>query len=1048
MTAVGADGSTPARFGGLLRRLRLERGISLTDLSELVHYSKGYLSKVENDRKPLTPGLARECDRELRTGGLLARLTAERQPGDDSVSSAGEPAERASAHRHRSPGGPPANDPSLPEPGSVVANDPPFPEPGSVLVTGRSGTVRGDRTTAGSEIEPFPAMACLGREAELETLSTHAAAAAAGHFRVVWVGGEAGVGKSTIARALVETAERSGWQTAWGRCPEVDGAPPGWAWIEVMRRLRATGLAPEGGDGVGDHGVEARPPEERPVPDGTAPPEERPVPDRTAPPEEPPVPDHTARPEDAVAAAPFRLARELVRCLSQRAEQEPLLIVLDDVHRAGGETLQVLRHLFAELPEHPVLVVATYRPDEITADLVAARAAMAGTRAGRLDLGGLAEADTARLIHRHSGTMPARRTVQLIASRTGGNPLFVCEFARLIAATGTETTAQSVPDGVREVLRCRLTALPARVLSVLRTAAVIGVEADVDMLLMIEAIGEDAVLDDLETAVRAGLLTEPAPGTVRFSHVLVRDVLYEDIPLLRRNRLHARALEAFTRSRRAGAAVLAHHALAAATVSTARAAALAAADAAHAASALSAHQEAASLLERALQVLDLCGHGSPENSGEPNGQDGLRLDLLCALVSAQGHAGNVLAARASRRRAIEAARRAGTPEGLLRAHTAYDAPALWTVHEYQHMDTTLVEGLEALLATLPARHDRTRCRLLATLAIEVDANDPDRTDQASVEALTIARRLGEPALLCLALNARYIATTLDPDGHAEMERIGQDQIAVATQAGLTGYQAQGHQILFMVELGRNDLERAQWHVDQAVEHATTGQLGLALGVLAMFDALRDLIAGRFDHAERKYAEIAAQLRVVGDPNAHTFDLLVRFCLEHARADSDSGSQARMAALAEQSRPVYERLGDVIAEPYTRLLLAAGRYDQARAVWAPAAPVPRDFYWLLWTVFRAENAIHFNDDTVAATCYEQLIPHAGRLPEIVHGHITLNPVDHTLGQLATALGRRKDATRHYAEAINLAERIGAPHWAARSRHALTRLRLGSGAVRQI
>jgi tetratricopeptide (TPR) repeat protein len=300
--------------------------------------------------------------------------------------------------------------------------------------------------------------------------------------------------------------------------------------------------------------------------------------------------------------------------------------------------------------------------------------------------------------------------------------------------------------------------------------------------------------------------------------------------------------------------------------------------------------------------------------------------------------------------------------------------------------------------------------------------------------MALARRLDDPELLCRALNARYrYVAALGPDRWPDLDLIGEEQLAVATAAGLTAYQTQAHHILGMARLGRNDLDRAQWHLDRAVEHATSGQLGLALGILGMFNGLRELVAGRFDQAERAYAPVIAHLKDIGSPSADDMQLLVEFCIEHARGGP--GTRQRMAALAERARPAYERLGEAVAETYARVLIGAGEIERARAVWRPEVAVKRDYYWFRWTTLRAENALHLGDLDVAAVCYRQLLPWAGRLPGLLHAHVALGPVDHTLGELAAALGRPAVAARHFTDAIAVAERIGAPHWATRSRNAL-------------
>jgi len=174
----------------------------------------------------------------------------------------------------------------------------------------------------------------------------------------------------------------------------------------------------------------------------------------------------------------------------------------------------------------------------------------------------------ALLLRERSGREVDAVTVRTVAERTGGNPLFVCETARLITTDGT-SAARALPPGVRDLIRRRIARLPATAQRVLRDAAVVGRDVDVDVLLTLEGAEEDAALEALEAGVVTGLLTEPAPGRVRFAHVLVRETLYEDTPVLRRTRLHGKVVGALERVRPGEVTALGHHALAAATPASA-----------------------------------------------------------------------------------------------------------------------------------------------------------------------------------------------------------------------------------------------------------------------------------------------------------------------------------------------------------------------------------------------------------------------------------------------------------------------------------------------
>ncbi|MER7207844.1 BTAD domain-containing putative transcriptional regulator [Streptosporangium sp. NPDC000239] len=811
-----------------------------------------------------------------------------------------------------------------------------------------------------------PAVEMVGRTEELAALD---AVADGRGPRTVWLGGEAGVGKSTLANAFARRLAGRGWLTVTGRCPETDGgAPPAWAWSEALRALAAV-----------------RPPQEDLAVRLT-----------------PLLADETP------ATGRFRLAMAAEDYLTRVVTGGTrLLVVLEDVHRADAETLRLLRHLAVRLATVEIMVLATYRSAETTDDLEATWAALAGRETHRLALGGLDVADVATLLRERSGHDVDPETVRAVAERTGGNPLFVSETARLISTDGTGA-ALALPPGVRDLIRRRIARLPATARTTLRDAAVVGRDVDVDVLLALEGCDEDTVLEGLEAGVMTGLLTEPAPGRVRFAHVLVRETLYEDTPGLRRTRLHGRVLGALERARPGDVLALGHHALAAATPATAGRAVPYVVAAARRAADLHAHREAGALYRGALGLVE---------------DDRERLDLLCGLVGAEAHVGDVLAARADRRRAIEVARRLGT--GLTRALTAYDAPVTWSIQPARRVDEEFVAAVEEALTG--ENDDETRCRLLATLTFELEGHREEECEVHSAEALRLARESGRAELVCLALNARYFVL-LTPHRRAELEAVGRELVELGGRAGLPGYRMQGHHALFMVSLGRNDLAAARHHADRALEHSTTGQLGLALSVLAMLDALVLLVRGDFAAAERSYTRTAERMAAAGGPQALAVGVFGRFVTRLAGG---------LPQDVEEIRAVYELLPPDTSELLVAALAAEGRHEEARAVWEPYWRARQDYYWLIRLTLRARNAVTLGDREVARRCYEDLLPWDDELAGLSSGSVTLGPVAHVLGDLAELLG--EDGAGHYARAVRVAERIGSPHWAREAARALASAR---------
>ena len=192
---------------------------------------------------------------------------------------------------------------------------------------------------------------------------------------------------------------------------------------------------------------------------------------------------------------------------------------------------------------------------------------------------------------------------------------------RLLASEGVLVALSEVAEGVRDVLRRRLNRLPTATGSVLRLAAVVGRNADVEVLVQAADADEPTVLDALEAGLIAGLLTEPAPGRVRFAHALVRDTIYTDLSRLRRARLHARVAAVLERLHPDELSALAHHYLRAASSSTSAKAVGYAVRAAEAAERRYAHDTAVELLTQATgpPAAGPPGHGLSPGTRPPAG---------------------------------------------------------------------------------------------------------------------------------------------------------------------------------------------------------------------------------------------------------------------------------------------------------------------------------------------------------------------------------------------------------------------------------------------
>ena len=908
----------------------------------------------------------------------------------------------------------PAPVPSSPAATATTAASSTTAAASSTTAAASSTTAAASSTTA-SAASALPGEPFIGRDAELAAAMRTAAEAAAGRMRIVLVAGEAGTGKTALAGQVRQRLAEQGWIAVTGRCREDEGAPPGWPWAEALRQLMVTAapaapeaLAPLLTDGA-------------PV-DGDAP------------------------------AARFRLHRAVAAYLEAASGSAPLLVVLDDLHRADRETLAILSSITADLDQGAgarTLVLGTYRRAEAGEPLSDCLAALAGREPARITLGGLDAAAAAELIRAAAARAVDDATIQVIAERTGGNPFFLKETARLLDAEGAAAATSGVPAGVAEVLARRIARLPAIAQTILAQAAVIGMESGVDVLADVSGAAPDVVLDAVEAGLVTGLVTEPEAGRIRFAHALVRDTLYGGLSRLRRSRLHARAAQAIEGHSRGDVAALAYHFAQAGTepAAAARYARLAAGQAEQ----RFAYHEAARLWEQAIACLDRArdadgahgedgaraadgGHGEDGARGADggHGEDGAdaaaRLELVLGLVRALAHIGELTRARSWRHDAVRAALPLGDPALLARVITAFDVPTLWPTHEYHVTDHELIDAVERTVTELPPGDRLLRCRLLATLAFELDGAEPERGYQASAQAVELARGAGDPAALTIALNGRFFQSYRH-DGLEERHRLGAELLALSAKPVTA--EALAHLMLMTAHSGAADFAAADRHAAEAGKIADRYNLPVIATRVTAYRALRSALGGDAAAADDGYLAVADQMGRLGMwQHGAALRLLGRFSI-HVTQDRAADSVPGLAQM--HGSPPWSGL---LSEMYALALAAAGRTDEARATARRPRPIFRDMFWLFMTGVRGLLGIAIDDRQRADAAYKALLPFAGRPAGADTGAITLWPTALILGDLARHLGRPGPDT-YYRQALTVAGQAKVDSWARAARDRLAR-----------
>ena len=861
-----------------------------------------------------------------------------------------------------------------------------------------------------------PRRTFVGRDRELAELVAALDAAFAGSGRLVLLAGEPGIGKSRLADALMEEARSRGASVVAGRSWEAGGAPAYWPWIQALRaHLRETerdALRSQLGAGAAD--LAQLLPELSEL--------------------------HGALPEPEAPegeGARFRLFEAVRSFLRSAAEQRPLVVVLDDLHAADEPSLLLLRFVARDLEHSRLLVVGAYRDVDPTLrePLTTALAEFVReSHTTQMTLSGLSSAEVAEYVELSTGIEPAPGLVEAIHAETEGNALFMSETVQLLAAEGEVDRADAhmrIPPSVRAVIGRRVARLSAPCRALLVPASVMGREFDLEALAELSDLGTDELMDVLNEAMAERVLDDApgAPGRVRFGHVLIRDTLYDELTAARRMQLHrevGEALEAvYSADPEPHLAELAQHFVAAAPVGTKQKAIGYARRAGDRAARQLAFEEAARQYDIALTLAD---------------EQFERCELLLALGDARARAGDAPASKAAFRQAAELADRAGLAQQLARAALGYGGRFAWARGE---ADPALMPLLERALEATATEDTLTRVRLLARLAAAV-RGEPSRERRVALadEALTIARRSGDPATLAVVVEGRWIAVE-GPEQHLRGEgvEVCGELIALGQQIGdkeriFAGYDHRLHCIWTLADRAGVDdsIEALGALAAELRQPAQRWAVGTSRTMLALME-------GRLADAEELISETLAIGERTERWNAHVSHRLALFVLRRA--------QGRLAEIEEVMRrsvseyPSLPRFPAALAHLYFEL----DREPEART--ALDAMLSRDLEhayldaeWLFTISMLAAPCARLGDGDAAERLYSMLLPYE-RLYAQAPVESAFGAVARGLGVLATALDRFDDAERHFATAIETERAMRARPWLAHAQHDLAAMLLERG-----
>ncbi|MEV6650234.1 AAA family ATPase [Streptomyces sp. NPDC051219] len=365
--------------------------------------------------------------------------------------------------------------------------------------------------------------ALIGRDHPTAVLRAEIGRAAESHGGLVLVTGEAGIGKTTLVTEAADEARRRGALVLGGTCWDSDSAPGYWPWVQVVRGLRRAGEEEWARAGEAAGGRLA-------VLLGEA----------------------SGRGEagqDSPGAEDmgFPLYDAVTTALVTVSQNRPVMVVLDDLHWADSASLKLLEFATRHAWFERLLLVGTYRDAEVEAADHPLQALILPlvAKATTVTLTGLEREEVGALMALTTGREPAGSLVAEVHLRTGGNPFFVEQTARLWRG-GSSVTA--IAPGVREAVRRRLSLLPEPVGRVLTTASVLGREFHRQVLAATAAAPVPHVDRLLDQAVTARLVVPRQTGRFAFAHDLVRESLYDSLDEAELRHRHAAVVRALDRS--------------------------------------------------------------------------------------------------------------------------------------------------------------------------------------------------------------------------------------------------------------------------------------------------------------------------------------------------------------------------------------------------------------------------------------------------------------------------------------------------------------------
>jgi len=787
--------------------------------------------------------------------------------------------------------------------------------------------------------------------------------------------GPAGIGKTRLGEEAARVAAAGGDKVVWIRCPDAGGLPAWWPLRQLCRDLDADAA------------------------------------------------EVLSVPADADAdGARFAVYERVQTLIESAACRQPLTVIIDDVQWADPMSLGLLVYLTGATHDCPLRMIVTVREEEIEPSVQRLRAALVRAGGRVIDVPALARDEVRLLVEQVAGGDVAVAELDMLFDRTGGNPLYVSEYARL----PSDERREVIPAAVRSVLDRRLASLDPAVLEVVGYASVIGDE--IDPRLVAEVMGRDleSVADCLDEAADERIVVaEPGHRRTVFGHALLREEAMASIRPLRRCRIHLRVAEILNAqggpdatARRAG------HLLAALPIADTFEAIDACRAAAAEATARWDSENAAYWLQAALRTYE----SLPLTDQDVAVRDGLLVDML----GAQSRAGRVqLVLDTVETRLSDAISSGGTAtagrlaSALLRAGGGW--PWIAPTAEISSLHGALADA-EACVADDPA----SAARVLGALAIG-HCYHPDAAVPAGylARAEALAESLDNPDVSADVMLARLITYAGAADRAEEIVDLAR-AIQELPHSGSPVDLVITDSVVTIATMTLGDIEATERHLRRGIAGSERMRLPILRAQLRWMQAALAVWRGEFDLARKHLGTAIAvhrqtELYVAGSGALATmamatqqglFDEISDEALGIERGDRMGWARAAVAAAPDNMVAV------LLASGVATVAREHGDDALARAMVTAWIANSRPMVWtsLAQAVILAQIVVELEMTDRAAQFIDYLTPFRGYIATV--GQVgCIGPVGLVLAQLHYLVGDDAAGDSALAQARALCESTG-------------------------